>query len=226
MVALVLVMVWQYAVLLWFPPGWDIAQPWDDWSYACTGQDSHSSLTEYFYISDYTYCVLEWTGWLLLGNFDYVDMSSEFLALLCMALFTVYFDSVLPWTQRKELPEPGDTQDFTYMSHRTRNWYMHLKYLIFSYFHIFLLFIVFMTAVEGHNLDSGGFICIAYLFISYYYLYRSKLLYKKRHLMISIMKWYNYIIIGIHIAFQCPVFPCSIIFDDRDYIGAEECKVY
>ena len=40
---IVLQIVWQYLVLLWFPPSLEIAEPWLDWGYTCSGEDDYST---------------------------------------------------------------------------------------------------------------------------------------------------------------------------------------
>ena len=85
---------------------------------------------------------------------------------------------------------------------------------------------LYLGITIGHSKESGGLIVLGYVAIALLFLYKGKDLFQYRYYLFKILRWYNFIIIGIHVLFQMPMFPCSVIIHDRSYISAEECKEY
>lgn len=217
-------LLFQYAILLWFPLNWNVFYPWKDVLFLCEeeSKNSFSKVAEFHDESDLVKCLNNWKKWFFLERFKDNELFMDFLVLFMMILYENYFF----WNKEnnkisKVCPiKAKDEKDFTY---KRVNWLDWIKFFYYCYFYKLALIIFFIAGAIDNLSGSTDIISGVYLMISMYLHYNSNKLNHQRNRIWKRVEAFNSIVMILYIIFQSPVFPCPVIQEDRYYFTSEEC---
>lgn len=213
-------LLFQYAILLWFPLNWNVFYPWKDVMFLCdeSSKNAFSKLTDFHDESDLIKCLNNWKKWLFLEKFKDNELFIDFFLLFMMVLYEDFF------FKNKEdqaiIHKPGDENDFTM---KRKHWVDSLKFYYYCYFYKFALIIFFFIGAIDNLSGSSDLISGIYLITSMYLHYNSSKLTQEKNRIWKKVEAFNNIVMIIYILYQAPVFPCPIVQEDRYYFSAEEC---
>ncbi len=182
----------QYLNLIWFPPSWKIAKPWESFSFFCSkeGRKMYSTNIHYKNISDYEYCVSNWKAWFNIDNIESRDIFNNFICAFLILLCQKYF------THQNLFKRPEfditKAKDFTIAENRQNRDLVH--YILFVYFKkIILVYIIFISLIYSYintNIIYGG-----YLFFSFFLLFKDGKLDKEKNKLWKFVQYYNFIVL-------------------------------
>ena len=213
-------LLFQYAILLWFPLNWNVFYPWKDVLFFCdeASKNSFSKIHEFHDESDLVKCLNNWKKWLFLERFKDYELIMDFSVLFMMILYECYFFS------KKEnsavILKPEDENDFTY---RRGSWLHWIQFLYYCYFYKMALIVVFVIGAIDNLSGTTDIISVVYLIISMYLHYNSNQLIREKNRIWKKIEAFNNIVMILYVIYQAPLFPCPIILEDRYYFTSEEC---
>ena len=213
-------LLFQYAILLWFPLNWNVFYPWKDVLFMCneSSKNSFSKIHEFHDESDLVKCLNNWKKWLFLEKFKDYELFTDFAVLFMMILYERYF------FENKEktalVLKSEDENDFT---HAGGSWSHWMKFLYYCYFYKLALIVVFVIGAIDNLSGTTDIISVIYLIISMYLHYNSNKLIKERNRIWKKIEAFNNIVMILYVLYQAPLFPCPIVLEDRYYFTAEEC---
>ena len=182
----------QYLNMLWFPPSWKIAKPWESYSFFCSkeGKTIFSSNIHYKNISDYEYCVNNWKAWLNIDNIQTKEIFYNFLSAFLIFLTLKYFTHN-DMFKREEF-NIRTAKDFTIPENKNND--DIIKYVMFIYFKkLILIYIIFISLIYSYlstNIIYGGF-----LFFSFFLLFKEGKLDKEKNKLWKFVQYYNFIVL-------------------------------
>lgn len=212
-------LLFQYAILLWFPLNWNVFYPWKDVMFFCdeTSKNSFSKLPDFHDESDLIKCLSNWKKWLFLEKFKDNELFIDFFLLFMMILFEDFF---FKNPVQRVIHKPGDENDFTV---NRKTFTEKVKFFYYCYFYKLALIIYFFIGAIDNLSGSSDLISGIYLITSMYLHYHSnKLSYEKNRIWKKV-EAFNNIVMIFYILYQAPIFPCPVIQEDRYYFSAEEC---
>ena len=215
-------LLFQYAILLWFPLNWNVFYPWKDVLFVCdeNSKNSFSKINEFHDESDLVKCLNNWKKWLFLERFKDNELFMDFSVLFMMILYEHYFLILNHNTIDQDI-KAEDNGDFT---HKRKDWLDWIKFFYYCYFYKLALIVFFIVGAID---DISGFCDIIsgiYLIVSMYLTYNSNKLISQKNRIWKKVEAFNNIVMILYVIYQAPIFPCPIVHDeDRYYFTADEC---